>query len=149
MATAPEAAAIPVDHKVLLDGHDGDLVSLLAGVLQDPVDHGLLVGAVAEAHPSAGLAVEAKPPGGHRHNHIGVAQQGGATRVPEAGPSAPATEIVGELHVEAGGVGAAEILDVGGGHEPAAEGLRLYRIAVAEPVAADRHRGVLAGAIGL
>ena len=44
----PGAAAIPVEYEVLLDGHDGDLVSLIAGVLQDPVDHGLLVGPVGD-----------------------------------------------------------------------------------------------------
>ena len=50
MATA-RAAAIPVEYEVLLDGHDGDLVSLAPGVGQDPVDHGLLVGPVGEPHP--------------------------------------------------------------------------------------------------
>jgi hypothetical protein len=44
------AAAIPVEYEVLLDGHDGDLISLITGLLQDPVDHDLLVGAVAEPH---------------------------------------------------------------------------------------------------
>jgi hypothetical protein len=56
MATA-RAAAIPVECEVLLDGHDGDLVSLATGVFQDPVDHGLLVGAVGEPHTPAGLTV--------------------------------------------------------------------------------------------
>jgi hypothetical protein len=36
MATA-RAATIPVEYEVLLDGHDGDLVSLIASVLQDSV----------------------------------------------------------------------------------------------------------------
>ncbi len=44
-------------NEVLLDGHDGDLVSLATGVGQDPVDHGLLVGPIGEPHtpPQVGL----------------------------------------------------------------------------------------------
>jgi transcriptional regulator with XRE-family HTH domain len=50
---APQCEPLPCPE--LLDADDLDVVSLITGVSENPVDHRLLVGAVGESHPAAVL----------------------------------------------------------------------------------------------
>jgi hypothetical protein len=83
------------------------------------------------------LITRGPPPKFHGGRDI-LPSSTGAARVPKAGPAPPATGIGGDLHVEASGVGAAEVADEGGRHQPAAVGLGHGRVGEAQPIAAKQ-----------